>query len=56
MTKKRTDQSIARADVTRVSALNDDFIAIVRALAKRRAREDHAMEASRRNSAKPSIE
>jgi hypothetical protein len=37
----------------RVSALHDDLLAIVRALAKRHAREDHAAEIA--NASQPAI-
>jgi hypothetical protein len=48
MSKKRSDHTIARSiGAARVSAPDDDFLAIVRALAKRHAREDHAAEIAR---------
>jgi hypothetical protein len=48
MPTKRSDHTIARSiGAARVSAVHDDFVAIVRALAKRHAREDHAAEIAR---------
>jgi hypothetical protein len=51
MSKKSSDRTIARSiGAARVSALHDDFLAIVQALAKRHAREDHAAEIARNTS------
>jgi hypothetical protein len=50
-----TSQLAAR-DATRASPVHDEFLAIVRALAKRHAREDYAAEIAARTASQSKVE
>ena len=48
-------QTTAAIDSARVTTVHDEFLAIVRALAKRHAREDYAAEIAARSTSQPAI-